>query len=135
MAGIKTTSYAENVVALAHARARGCTEAIFANTTGGLCEGTGTNVFVVVDGRLVTPPLSSGCLAGVTRDLVLELTEAIEADLPMDASWRPARCSSPPPAATCSPSPPRRPTARASASTPRQAAAALAALQAATDDP
>jgi branched-chain amino acid aminotransferase len=85
MAGIKTTSYAENVVALAHARERGCTEAVFATTTGLLCEGTGSNVFAVVDGQLCTPPLSSGCLAGVTRELVLEVTDAVEADIPMDA--------------------------------------------------
>ena len=105
MAGIKTTSYAENVVALAYARDRGCTEAIFANTTGLLCEGTGSNVFVVVDGRLLTPPLSSGCLAGVTRALVLEVTDAVEEDIPMaDVPRRRTRCSSPPPAATSSPS-------------------------------
>lgn len=83
MAGIKTTSYAENVKALAFAKARGCTEAIFPTTTDLLCEGTGSNVFVALDGRLVTPPLSSGCLAGVTRDLVLEVTDAVEADVHM----------------------------------------------------
>jgi branched-chain amino acid aminotransferase len=83
MAGIKTTSYAENVVALSYAKDRGCTEAIFATTTGMLCEGTGSNVFVVVGGRLVTPPLWSGCLAGVTRDLVLEATDAVEDDITM----------------------------------------------------
>jgi branched-chain amino acid aminotransferase len=75
-AGLKTTSYAENVVALAHAKDRGGIEAIFANTRGELCEGTGTNVFVVVDGELLTPPLESGCLAGVTRELTLEWCRA-----------------------------------------------------------
>lgn len=80
-AGVKTTSYADNVRALAAARAAGADEAIFANTTGALCEGTGSNVFVVRDGRLLTPPLASGCLAGVTRALVLERTGAAEADL------------------------------------------------------
>jgi len=75
-AGLKTTSYAENVVALAYAKARGGIEAIFANTRGELCEGTGTNVFVVVDGELLTPPLESGCLAGVTRELTLEWCRA-----------------------------------------------------------
>ena len=72
LVGLKTTSYAENVVALEAAHDRGCSEALFANTAGDLCEGTGTNVFLVVDGELVTPPLSSGCLAGVTRELLLE---------------------------------------------------------------
>jgi len=85
LAGLKTTSYAENVLALGYARARGGSEAIFANTARNLCEGTGTNVFVVADGRLLTPPLSSGCLAGVTRGLVLEWAGAVEADLPAGA--------------------------------------------------
>ena len=85
MAGIKTTSYAENVKALAYAKERGCTEAVFANTAGNLCEGTGSNVFVGIGGRLLTPPLSSGCLAGVTRDLLLEATDAVEEDVSMHA--------------------------------------------------
>ena len=72
VAGLKTTSYAENVVALAEAARRGSGEAVLANTVGALCEGTGTNVFVERGGELLTPPLSSGCLAGITRELVLE---------------------------------------------------------------
>ncbi len=81
--GVKSTSYADNVIALAWAHERGAGEAVFANTQGQLCEGTGTNVFVVVDGRVLTPPLSSGCLAGVTRDLVIEWFGAGEVDLPI----------------------------------------------------
>ncbi len=84
-AGLKTTSYADNVVALAHAKAHGGSEAVLANTAGMLCEGTGSNVFVVLAGELVTPPLTSGCLAGVTRALVLEWTGAIERDVPLGA--------------------------------------------------
>ena len=83
VAGLKTTSYAENVVALAHARSLGADEALLANTRGEVCEGTGSNVFVVLDGRLLTPPLSSGCLAGVTREIVLDVTDAEEATIPM----------------------------------------------------
>ena len=85
VSGAKTTSYAENVVALAHARRLGAGEAIFANTRGELCEGTGSNVVVGVDGGLVTPPLSSGCLAGVTRALVLACADVAEATLPVRA--------------------------------------------------
>jgi len=66
-AGLKTTSYAENVRALRVAHQAGASEALLANTRDELCEGTGTNVFVVIDGDTFTPPLSSGCLAGVTR--------------------------------------------------------------------
>jgi branched-chain amino acid aminotransferase len=85
LAGLKTTSYGENVVALAWAKERGASEAIFANTAGELCEGTGSNVFLGIGGRLVTPPLRSGCLAGVTRALVMELVDVVEEDLPVGA--------------------------------------------------
>ena len=85
LSGLKTTSYGENVVALARAVAAGADEAIFANTVGALCEGTGSNVVVGVGGRLVTPPLRSGCLAGVTRALVLEACDVVEDDLPVGA--------------------------------------------------
>jgi branched-chain amino acid aminotransferase len=82
--GLKTTSYAENVVALAEAAKVGASEAIFANLVGNLCEGTGTNVFVVLGGRLLTPPLMAGCLGGVTRALLLELLDhADEENVPM----------------------------------------------------
>ena len=85
LSGLKTTSYGENVRALAYATSHDGSEAIFANTAGNLCEGTGTNVFVVSDGRLLTPPLSAGCLAGVTRALVIEWSGAAEQDLPLAA--------------------------------------------------
>jgi branched-chain amino acid aminotransferase len=72
LTGIKSISYAENVRALALAHSWGAGEALLPNTRGELCEGTGTNIFVVVGDRVQTPPLSSGCLAGVTRALTLE---------------------------------------------------------------
>ena len=84
VAGLKTTSYAENVVALAHAAERGAEEAIFGNLAGNLCEGTGSNVFYVVDGELRTPTLASGCLAGITRELLVEWCGAREVDEPLD---------------------------------------------------
>lgn len=85
VAGAKTISYAENVVALAWARERRAGEALFANIAGNLCEGTGSNVFVGIGDRLVTPPLSSGCLAGVVRGLLLEGGVAVEEDVPINA--------------------------------------------------
>ncbi len=78
LAGVKSTSYGENVIALLDATRHGCSEAIFANTSGELCEGTGSNVFVAISDTLVTPPLSSGCLAGVTRQLLLDAGVGIE---------------------------------------------------------
>ncbi len=85
LAGLKTTSYGENVLALSRAHQHGASEALFGNTRDRLCEGTGTNVFVVLDGQLHTPPLESGCLAGITRALVAEWAGARETDLPLDS--------------------------------------------------
>jgi branched-chain amino acid aminotransferase len=76
VAGLKTTSYAENVRALAYARERDAGEAIFLNTRGELCEATGSNVFVIQEGVVLTPPPDAGCLLGVTRAVVLELCGA-----------------------------------------------------------
>jgi branched-chain amino acid aminotransferase len=90
VAGLKTTSYAENVVALAYAAARGGDEALLANTLGDLCEGTGSNVYLERGGELITPGLATGCLAGITRELILEwaqdaglpVREAVAGELP-----------------------------------------------------
>ena len=83
--GLKCTSYAENALALDWAKKRGHSEALLANLRGDLCEGTGSNVFLVLDGELVTPPLESGCLAGITRELVLTWCDATERTLPAQA--------------------------------------------------
>ncbi|MDA8392000.1 MAG: aminotransferase class IV [Actinomycetota bacterium] len=86
LTGLKTTSYAENVRSLAYARERGAGEALLANTVGHLCEGTGSNVFVVAKGDVLTPPLSSGCLAGITRELLREVFPAVlDCDMPLSA--------------------------------------------------
>ncbi len=89
LAGVKSTSYAENAMALAEARRRGADEAVFPNTAGHLCEGSGSNVFLGHAGTLITPPLSDGCLAGVTRALVIDLARDLaiqvrEESIPID---------------------------------------------------
>jgi len=84
--GLKTISYADNVIAYRYAHAEAADEAVFANTAGELCGGTGSNVVLEVDGRLVTPTLAAGCLAGVTRELLLEwMPDIEEVDVPVDA--------------------------------------------------
>jgi branched-chain amino acid aminotransferase len=90
LVGLKTTSYGENVRALRRAHEQDASEALFPNTRDELCEGTGSNVFVVWEGLLRTPPLSSGCLPGITRSLVLELA----ADLGMAVSQEPLALAS-----------------------------------------
>lgn len=81
---LKTTSYAENLIALNAARSAGASEAVLANDRGELCEGAMTNVFVVLDGAVLTPPVSSGCLPGIARQLVMEWFGADERVLPFD---------------------------------------------------
>lgn len=84
VAGLKTTSYAENVIALRAALQAGADEAIFCDLQSRVCECTGSNVFAVIDGRLVTPTLATGCLAGVTRGVVLGCCDASESDFTID---------------------------------------------------
>lgn len=72
LAGLKSASYAENAVALDHARRLGFEETVFLNHAGNLCEAATSNLFLVKDGVLLTPSLDSGCLAGITRALVIE---------------------------------------------------------------
>ena len=71
LSGIKCASYAENLVALDQARRAGADEAFFFNTRGELCEAATANVFLVRDGQVLTPPLSSGCLPGTMRARVM----------------------------------------------------------------
>ena len=73
LAGIKFTACAENILAQRAALAAGFDEALFLNTAGNVCECAFSNIFLISAGRVLTPPLTSGCLAGVTREVVLEL--------------------------------------------------------------
>lgn len=92
LSGLKTTSYAENALMIEHAKARGASEAVMANTAGMLCEGTGSNIMYVVGERLITPTLAAGPLAGITRALVLEWCadeiDVVEQDAPIDVLQR-----------------------------------------------
>ena len=71
LSGIKCASYAENLIALDEARRAGADEVLFFNTRGELCEAATANVFLVRDGEVFTPPLSSGCLPGTMRARVM----------------------------------------------------------------
>ena len=78
LAGVKSSSYGVNLLAYRDAVLQGADEALMFNTSGALCEGTMSNVFVVCDGVVSTPSLDSGCLPGVTRGLILEVCESLE---------------------------------------------------------
>ena len=84
LAGVKSTSYAENVRGLGYAASYHAGEAIFLNTAGHICEGTGTNIFMVFGDNVITPPLSSGPLAGITRELIMEWSAVEERDLTLN---------------------------------------------------
>jgi D-alanine transaminase len=70
---VKAVSYLVALTARRRARERGADEALLTTGDGRVLEGASSNVFAVVDGRLVTPPLREGLLAGVTRSVVLEV--------------------------------------------------------------
>lgn len=72
LVSFKTTSYAENVYALDAALKHGFSEAIFLNSHGLLTEGTGSNLFIVKSGQILTPRIENGLLPGITRQLVID---------------------------------------------------------------
>lgn len=71
-AGAKITSWAQNLAWYEEAHERGFDEALLLNERGEVSECTSANVFAAIGSRVVTPPLSSGCLPGVTRELLLD---------------------------------------------------------------
>jgi len=73
---IKSLNYMNHILAKIEANHAGADEAILLNAQGRVAEGTADNVFIVRNGRLLTPPCSEGALEGITRDLVLESAEA-----------------------------------------------------------
>jgi branched-chain amino acid aminotransferase len=81
VAGVKRTSMVENLLALEEARSRGFAEAIMLNERGEVVGATSANVFWVEAGQLVTPSIATGCIAGITRGLVIEIARKIRLHL------------------------------------------------------
>ena len=77
---LKTTNKLANIVALREAEKAGMDDALLTNHNGNITEASGSNVFWVKGNALFTPPVSSGCLSGITRGMILEL--AITMNLP-----------------------------------------------------
>ena len=71
--GCKMLSWAENLTWYEEARQNGFDEVVLLNERGEICECTSANVFAAVGGEVSTPPLDSGCLPGVTRELLLDV--------------------------------------------------------------
>jgi len=81
LTGIKSTSYAANILGMQWAQERGFSEGLYLNSQGVLVEGTSTNIFLVVNNEIVTPAAECGPLPGVIRGLLLENKIAREAVL------------------------------------------------------
>jgi branched-chain amino acid aminotransferase len=73
LAGVKSTSWLPNVWAVAEAQHDGFDEVVLLNERGEVAECTAANIFAVKGGKIYTPPLSSGCLEGVTRGILFEI--------------------------------------------------------------
>lgn len=72
-AGHKTTSYLPRLLGLREAQQARCTEAIWFTTSKHLAEGCISNVFIVQDGVIKTPPLDTPVLPGIARGVILEI--------------------------------------------------------------
>lgn len=73
LAGVKTISWLPNVWAVAEAQKEGYDEVVLLNERGEVTECTAANIFVVKGEKVLTPPLASGCLEGVTRGILMEI--------------------------------------------------------------
>lgn len=73
---LKTGNYLQSVLAVREARAAGAHEALLRDGVGRITEGSSSNVFAVLRGRLVTPPVDAGLLRGITRESLLQLARS-----------------------------------------------------------
>jgi branched-chain amino acid aminotransferase len=73
LSGVKTISWLNNVWAISEANKEGFDEVVMLNERGEVAECTSANIFAVKEGKILTPPLNSGCLEGVTRGILLEI--------------------------------------------------------------
>ena len=74
---MKSLNYLNSILGKIEANNTGADEAICLDKTGYVCEGVGENIFIVRDGKLLTPPLSSGALDGITRALIIRLAKKL----------------------------------------------------------
>jgi len=73
LCSVKTISWLNNVWSVGEATRAGFDEAVLLNERGEVAECTSANIFVVKNGKVLTPPLNSGCLEGVTRGILFEI--------------------------------------------------------------
>lgn len=85
---IKHTSYLDNILARREAEAVGADDALLLNTVGNVSESTVANIFVLVDGYMLTPPIADGALPGIMRLEAIKLTKAEERTVSVDMLMR-----------------------------------------------
>ena len=73
LSGVKSISWLQNVWSVAEAQKEGFDEVVLLNERGEVAECTAANIFAVKNGKVLTPPLNSGCLEGVTRGILCEI--------------------------------------------------------------
>ncbi len=74
---IKSLNYLNSILGKIESNITGADEAICLNRAGFVCEGVGENIFIVKEGKLSTPPISSGALDGITRTVIINLAEKL----------------------------------------------------------
>ena len=74
---MKSLNYLNSILGKIEANNTGADEAICLNKTGYVCEGVGENIFIVRDGEIITPPVSSGALNGITRAVIIRLAKKL----------------------------------------------------------
>ena len=84
LAGVKSNNYLEKIIAKDEAKQRGFDEAIQLNERGEIASASTANIFWLKGGRLFTPSVETGCLAGTTRELVLENIDCEEVEVGID---------------------------------------------------
>ena len=85
---LKSANYLSYLLARREARAKGADEALLLNERGFICEGSASNIFLVSGIKLFTPDAASGCLPGITRQVIIEL--ASELNITVDQQSVPA---------------------------------------------
>jgi branched-chain amino acid aminotransferase len=78
---MKSLNYLNSILGKIEANNMDTDEAICLDKTGYVCEGVGENIFIVRNGKLLTPPLSSGALDGITRTLIIQLAKKLGIDV------------------------------------------------------
>jgi branched-chain amino acid aminotransferase len=81
---IKSGNYLNNVLAMSEAKKQGAFDAIMLNSDGNITEATTSNIWIIKDGTLITPPIKSGLLGGITRLSLLEIAKDNDLDFRVD---------------------------------------------------